>query len=293
MRPAPPPPERGPVPPVSPVLPVLPYLLPVLFPGTTALITGASRGIGAALAAAFAARGADLVLTARDRDALEQAAAPLRQAGRRVAILTEDLSDPAAPGRLVAELESRGLVVDHLVNNAGISTVGLARDADPDAERAVLQVNAVTPVELGVRLLPGMVARRRGGILNVASTSAFQGMPWVTAYGASKALLLSWSQGVHAELEGSGVRCTVVCPGPVDTGFFERNGQGRPPRITMVTPERVARVALRAYERNRSLAITGHLARLGAWATRLAPRAVAARVAEGYARPGGLGRKPA
>lgn len=267
--------------------------MPAPFAGTTALVTGASRGIGAALAAAFADRGADLVLVARHREALEQAAAPLRQAGRRVAILAEDLSDPAAPARLVAELESRGLVVDHLVNNAGISTVGLARNADPAAERAVLQVNAVTPVELGVRLLSGMVARRRGGILNVASTAAFQAMPWVTVYAATKALLLTWSQGVHAELRGTGVRCTVVCPGPVDTEFFERNRQGRPPKFTMVTPERVARAALRAYQRDRSLTITGHLARLGAWATRLAPRAVSASVAEGYARPGGLGRKPA
>ena len=198
--------------------------MPLSFSGTTALITGASRGIGAALTAAFAARGADLVLTARDRAALEQAAAPFRQAGRRIDILPEDLSDPAAPARLVAELEARGLVVDHLVNNDGISTVGLAHNLYPESQRAVLQVNAVTPVELGIRLLPGMVARRRGGILNVASTSAFQAMPWVTAYAATKALLLSWSQGVHAELRGTGVRCNVVCPGPVDTELL---GQGK------------------------------------------------------------------
>lgn len=267
--------------------------MPSPFPGTTALVTGASRGIGAALAEALAARGARLVLSARRLAPLEAVAGPLRERGVAVECLPADLSRADAPARLVDELQTRGLVVDHLVNNAGVSGHGRTWEVPPAELAAVQQVNGTAPMELAALLLPGMLSRRRGGILNIASTAAFQGMPWTAAYGASKAFLVSWSEALHVELRGTGVRCSVTCPGPVDTPFFAANHfPGRPPRWLMVSPEAVAGVALRAYERNRSVAVTGLLARLVAWATRLSPRALNARVAEGYARPGGIGRVP-
>jgi short-subunit dehydrogenase len=267
--------------------------MPDPFRGTTALVTGASRGIGAALAAGLAARGARLVLSARRIATLEPVAAALRARGAAVECLPADLAGRDAPARLVNELETRGIVVDHLVNNAGISGHGRVQDVAPGDLTAVLQVDAAAPMELAARLLPGMLLRRRGGILNIASTAAFQGLPWTAAYGASKAFLVSWSEALHVELRGTGVRCTVVCPGPVATPFFAANHfPGQPPAWLMVSPESVAACALRAYERDRSLAITGLLARLAAWATRLSPRALNARVAAGYARPGGVGRVP-
>ncbi len=267
--------------------------MPSPFRGTTAFVTGASRGIGAALAAGLAARGARLVLSARRAAALEAVAAPLLAEGAAVELLPADLSRPDAPARIVDELETRGIVVDHLVNNAGWSGHGRAWEVPPAQLAAVQQVNGTAPMELAARLLPGMLARRRGGVLSIASTAAFQGLPWTAAYGASKAFLVTWSEALHVELRGTGVRCTVVCPGPVATPFFAANHfPGQPPAWLMVSPESVAAFALRAYERNRSLATTGLLARLGAWATRLAPRALSARVAEGYARPGGVGRVP-
>ncbi|HSE26732.1 MAG TPA: SDR family NAD(P)-dependent oxidoreductase [Gemmatimonadales bacterium] len=263
------------------------------FPGTTAFVTGASRGIGAALAAGLAARGARLVLSARRLGPLEAVAAPLMEQGAAIELLPADLTLRDAPARIVDELETRGIVVDHLVNNAGWSGHGRTWEVPPAVLAGVQQVNGTAPMELAARLLPGMLLRRRGGILNIGSTAAFQGMPWTPAYGASKAFLVSWSEALHVELHGTGVRCTAVCPGPVATPFFAANHfPGEPPRWMMVSAESVAEFALRAYERNRSVAVTGLLARLVAWATRLSPRALNARVAEGYARPGGLGRTP-
>lgn len=263
------------------------------FPGTTAFVTGASRGIGAALAAGLAARGARLVLSARRLGPLEAVAAPLMEQGAAIELLPADLTLRDAPARIVDELETRGIVVDHLVNNAGWSGHGRTWEVPPAVLAGVQQVNGTAPMELAARLLPGMLLRRRGGILNIGSTAAFQGMPCTPAYGASKAFLVSWSEALHVELHGTGVRCTAVCPGPVATPFFAANHfPGQPPRWMMVSAESVAEFALRAYERNRSVAVTGLLARLVAWATRLSPRALNARVAEGYARPGGLGRTP-
>lgn len=267
--------------------------MPSPFPGSTALVTGASRGIGAALAAGLARRGTRLILTARRLAPLEVVARALRDGGAAVELLPADLSVRNAPARLVDELETRGLHVDHLVNNAGRAAHGRGWEVEPAELAAVQQVNAIAPMELAARLLPGMLARRRGGILHVVSTSAFQATPWIGAYGASKAFLLSWSESLHVELRGTGVRCTALCPGPVDTPFFAANHfPGQPPRWLMKSAAAVAERGLHGYERNRSLVIPGALPRVAAWATRLVPRWAAARVAEGYARPGGLGRDP-
>jgi uncharacterized protein len=257
-----------------------------LFRGTTVLITGASSGIGAAFSDLLAPRGARLLLTGRNVPRLEAVAERARAAGADTVTHTADLTVSGAAAHLLSDLRHRGIVVDHLINNAGFSTHGRAYDTAVEPQLAVIDLNVRAATELALRLLPGMVERRRGGVLNVASTSAFQGMPWLTVYAATKAYLLTWSEGIHAELRGTGVRFCCLCPGPADTRFFEANRvTAVPPKAIMQTAAAVARAGLLAYERNRSHVISGPLPRFGAWLTRLAPRALAARVAALYGTP--------
>lgn len=257
-----------------------------LWRGTTALVTGASRGIGEAFADQLAAKAADLILVARHAETLEPVAARARAQGVRVDIIPADLQDPSAPEALVREIERRGLAVDHLVNNAGIGPNGLFHRQPPDAHLPTIAVNIRAVVDLSARLLPGMVARRRGGLINIASTSAWQGLKWLPVYSASKAFVITWSEAVWTGLRGTGVRCCCVSPGPVATGFFEAN------RLDVAVPAWalqgaavVARGALRAYERDRCHTITFFPFRLLAWGTRLAPRSVASRLGAWYAAP--------
>lgn len=257
------------------------------WPGSTALITGASRGIGAALAEQMAERGADLVLVARHAETLEPLAQRVRARGRAAHVLPADLLDPDAPERIVAELDRRGLTVDHLVNNAGIGPSGLFHQHPAPVHLPTIAVNVRAVVDLSARLLPGMVARRRGGLLNIASTSAWQGLQWLPVYSASKAFVVTWSEAVWVALRGSGVRCCCVSPGPVDTGFFAANGlEVNLPRWAMQSAAAVAGRALRAYEGNRCHTITWLPFRLLAWSTRLAPRWLAARLGGWYAASG-------
>jgi len=254
---------------------------------TTALVTGASRGIGAALAAEIARRGARVILVARDQAALEATAAPIRAAGREVAVIAADLADRAAPAAIQHETERRGLVVDHLVNNAGVGPHGRFQDTPVERHLATIDVNVRAVTEMTARFLPGMVARRRGGILNIASTAAHQGLVWLPAYSGSKAYVMTWSEAVWAGLRGTGVRCCCVSPGPVDTPFFEKNElRSPPPRWVMQSAESVARRALKGYEGDRCYVITHPPFRLAAWSTRLVPRALAARLGASYGRPG-------
>ncbi|MDH4130772.1 MAG: SDR family NAD(P)-dependent oxidoreductase [Gemmatimonadota bacterium] len=257
-----------------------------LWRDTTALVTGASRGIGAALAAEIAGRGARTILVARDRGTLEETAAPLRAAGREVAVIAADLAEPSAPAAIQREAERRGLVVDHLVNNAGVGPHGRFHHTAVERHLATIDVNVRAVTELTARFLPGMVDRRRGGILNIASTAAHQGLVWLPAYSGSKAYLMTWSEAVWAGLRGTGVRCCCVAPGPVDTPFFERNEiRSPPPRWMMQSAAVVARRALDAYEHDDCHAITHPPFRLAAWSTRLVPRALAALLGSFYGRP--------
>jgi len=257
------------------------------FAGTTVLITGASGGIGAAFALALAPMGARLVLTARNASRLAQAAGAARAAGATVDTIARDLTAPGGVEALMADLEARGHLVDHLVNNAGIGLVGRGDEAPLADQLHVVDLNVRAATELALRLLPGMVARRRGGLLNVASLAAFQGLPWLSTYAGSKAYLLAWSEALHRELRGTGVRCTALCPGPVATRWFAEAHLERPPGWPILqSPAAVARVAIRGYVRDRSHVYSGPLPAIGAWLTRLAPRALATAVATGYARPG-------
>jgi short-subunit dehydrogenase len=255
--------------------------------GTTALVTGASRGIGAAMAAEIAGRGAKVILVAREQGTLDSAATRHRAAGYEVAIIAADLADPSAPAAIQQEVEHRGLVVDHLVNNAGVGPHGRFHDTPAERHLATIDVNVRAVTELTARFLPGMVSRRRGGILNIASTAAHQGLVWLPVYSGSKAYVMTWSEAVWTGLRGTGVRCCCVSPGPVDTPFFEKNElRSPPPRWTMQSAETVANRALRGYERDRCHVITHPVFRLAAWSTRFVPRSLAARLGAFYGRPG-------
>src|SRR3954469_20394085 len=189
----------------------------------TALITGASGGIGLELARVFAAHGYDLVLVARSGGKLEELAAELRTGhGIAARVIAKDLARPESPEDLARELEAAGVTVDVLINNAGFATFGPFVAADLHAELEELQLNVVTLTHLTKKLLPGMVARRRGGVLNVASTAAFQPGPFMAIYYATKAYVLSFSEALAEELAGTGVSVTALCPGPTATGFQQR-----------------------------------------------------------------------
>jgi uncharacterized protein len=256
-----------------------------IFRGTTALVTGASRGLGAAFADLLAARGTNLVLVARGAEGLEAVAARARQLGVNVTTIPADLAGRETPRDIVTRLEAAGITVDHLINNAGLGGQGRFQDLSPETVLATIDVNARAVTELASRLLPGMLARRRGGMLNVASTSAWQGLIWLPVYSGTKAYVLTWSEAVWGALRGTGVRCCCLSPGPVDTPYFEANQfTSYPPRWMMQSPRTVAGYGIRAYERDDCHAISFLPFRLLAWSTRLAPRALAVRLGAWYAR---------
>jgi hypothetical protein len=260
--------------------------MPDIWRGTTALITGASRGIGAAFARALAVRGADLVLVARTAPALEAIAGEVRALGATATVLPLDLTDPAAPAALVKETESRGLAVEHLINNAGVGPPGRFQDLAPEQHLPTVDLNVRALTELSAHMLPGMLTRRRGGLLNIASTSAWQGLAWLPVYSASKAYVITWSEAVWCGLRGSGVRCCCCSPGPVDTPFFEHNRLTvRLPGWLMQSADAVARRALRAYERDDCHVLPFLPFRLLAWSTRLVPRAMVTRLGSWYGAP--------
>jgi short-subunit dehydrogenase len=191
----------------------------------TALVTGASGGIGEELARLFAADGHDLVLVARSRDKLARLAEELKEKhGVAARVLAADLARPEAPHEIFEELSADGVQVDALVNNAGFGTYGLFAETDLKSELELLQVNVVALTHLSKLFLPGMLARRRGYVMNVASTAAFQPGPLMAVYYASKAYVLSLSEALSNECEGTGVRISALCPGPTETGFVAAAG---------------------------------------------------------------------
>lgn len=185
-----------------------------------ALVTGASAGIGLDIATVLAARGHDLVLVARREAQLREIAARLEQAhGITAHVIASDLAAPGAPDALIQQLSAKGLVVDVLVNNAGYGLYGAITETDPDAELKMIQLNIVALYRLTKLIVPGMVVRKRGHIMNVASTAAFFSGPLMAVYYASKAFVLSFSEALDEELDGSGVHVSCLCPGPTKTEF--------------------------------------------------------------------------
>ncbi len=243
----------------------------------TALITGASSGIGKAIARELARRGHGVALVARRADRLESLAVELRAAGVQAHVLAADLSDRGARAALPDRIAELGLTADVLVNNAGFSTMGPVATSDPLAELDMIEVDVMAVADLCSRFLPAMVKRDRGAVLNVASTGAFQPLPGQAAYGAAKAFVLSYSESLSGELRGTGVQVSVLCPGPVETGFGERAGLSKEdaeaalPKFLWESAEAVAAAGVEALAKGRVVAIPGRANQAGAILGRFTP----------------------
>ncbi|HKY93437.1 MAG TPA: SDR family oxidoreductase [Nevskiaceae bacterium] len=257
-----------------------------MIPYGTALVTGASGGIGEAFARRLAAEGLDLLLVARSKGKLERLARELRKScGIRAEVFAADLAQPD-PGILLRDAaDGFELPVDLLVNNAGFGNSGHFHKLEAAREQEMIAVNIAALVDITHAFLPRMLSAKRGGIVNIASLTAFQPTPFMSAYGASKAFVLSFSEGLWGEYRDQGIRVLAVCPGPVDTGFFEASGKPETramSRRLMLKPKRVVDDAIDALEKNRSLCVPGGLGQsVIAGLPRVAPRRwVAARLAD-------------
>ncbi|MFM9014359.1 MAG: SDR family NAD(P)-dependent oxidoreductase [Gemmatimonadota bacterium] len=252
-----------------------------------AIVTGASSGIGEALALAMAAQGTHVVLVARSVDRLTALAARIESAGGRATVLPADLASPGAAQRLFDEVERRGLPVDTLVNNAGFGFYGPFENESPTHLSEMLQVNVVALTEL-TRLFVPTLMERRGAILNVASTVAFQPSPYMSAYGATKAFVLSLSEALWAEYRGRGLYVVAVCPGPVETPFIDAMGSGvRSTAVfrTALTVDQVVRDCRRALAGRSPNRIVGWMNWFLAQSVRFTPRAMIARVSAAMLAP--------
>lgn len=250
----------------------------------TVLITGASSGIGLELARCFAADGSRLVLVARNQQALDKLAAELRNDySATVDVLTADLSLPETPIEIWDRLRAAGISIDVLVNNAGFGAQGRFVELSAEQQLAILQVNVMALTHLTRLFLPGMVERRRGGVLNVASTAGFQPGPGMAVYYASKACVISLSEAIAEEVSGTGVGITALCPGPTKTNFAQAAGTDatRLFRRNAMSAKAVAEIGYEAFRKGRVLTISGLQNKLGAFVVRFAPRSVA-RKAAGY-----------
>jgi hypothetical protein len=244
----------------------------------TALITGASGGIGLELARRFASGGYDLVLVARNAARLEELAAELRRQGVAARVLARDLAVAGSPEELFRELAATGTAVDVLVNNAGFGTFGPFVETPLDKELEELQLNVVTLTHLTKKLLPAMLARRRGGILNVASTAAFQPGPLMAVYYATKAYVVSFSEALAEELRGTGLTVTALCPGPTATGFQQRSGMVISKLLPVADAASVARAGYDGFRAGKRLVIPGLLNKVGVQSVRVSPRVLATRL---------------
>lgn len=245
-----------------------------------ALVTGASSGIGTDLAREFARDGHDLILVARNEAALTALAAEVSaEHGVTATVIAADLADPAAPRRLFDDVTARGLSVDVLVNNAGFGDGSRFAEASREKTLGMIQVNVTALTDLMHAFLPGMVSRGKGRVLNVASTAAFQPGPGMSVYCATKAYVLSLSEGVAEELKGTGVTITTLCPGPTRTNFMDvadvaDNALFSKGLVPVMTAAQVARIGFRAAKRGQVIVIAGLLNQIGAFTPRLAPRSL-------------------
>jgi len=242
-----------------------------------ALITGASAGLGVEFARQLSKRGHRLVLAARRKDRLDALAKELGNA-RAVAI---DLSKANAAAKLMADLEAAGEQVEILVNNAGFGLIGRFAELDPKRERQMIDLNVGSLTDLCRAVAPGMIKRKSGAILNVASTAAFQPGPKMAVYFATKAFVLSFTEALHEELKPHGVKVTCLCPGPTRTEFGEVagfGGNGAFDKVAMEAGE-VVEAGLKGMDRNRAVIVPGLVNKIGAISTRFAPRSVVRKIA--------------
>jgi uncharacterized protein len=242
------------------------------------LITGASSGIGEAFARALAARGESLLLVARSEEKLITLCNELGRANnvncQHVAV---DLTADGACARLFAETKERGLEIETLINNAGFGSMGEFASLPIERELNMIELNVRALVELSHLFLAAMLERKRGAIINVASTAAFQPVPFMATYAATKAFVLSFSEALWEENRKRGVKILALCPGVTETNFFAAGEMARPPFRSSQTPDEVVATALRALEQNRSHVISGWHNYALAEAQRLVTRSFVAR----------------
>lgn len=243
----------------------------------TALITGASAGLGLEFAKLFAADKHDVVLVARRLDRLEALAKELSaEHGIRAEAIAADLMDPAAPKAIAAEVERRGLTIEFLVNNAGFGLAGPFHTNDGERERGMIEVNVTALTMLTHAILPGMVKRGRGRILHVGSTAGFQPGPFMSTYYATKAFVSAFSQGLSHELKGTGVTCTLSCPGATATEFGQvaEMGNSRLFKMGTMRADVVAAQAYRAMHAGRRVIVHGLTNKLSAASSGMTPNAI-------------------
>ena len=249
----------------------------------TALVTGASAGIGYELARLFALGGYDLVLVSRDKAKLEEVAAELEATYDITGVaLSKDLTVPVAPEEILQELQRHSIDIDVLVNNAGFGTHGPFHESDMEKELSMIRLNVNALAHLTRLFLPQMVDRGSGKILNVTSTAAFQPGPLMAVYYATKAFVLSFSEAIASELKGTGVTVTALCPGPTRTGFQKRAGAEHT-RLAgaglMMEASTVAKTGYRGLMKNKRVVIPGLKNRLlAALSARFFPRGVVLKV---------------
>jgi short-subunit dehydrogenase len=267
--------------------------LPTPQADSTAVVTGASSGIGEEIARLLAARGHGLVLVARREERLTELAAELAGSHDiRAEAIGADLADPAARDALEKRIGEMGLTVEVLVNNAGFGGFGAFAEQDREREVGMIRLNVEALVDLEGRFLPGMVERGGGAVINIASTASFQPIPDNATYAATKAFVLSHGEAVHEELRGSGVTLTTVCPGPVKTEFADVAGIGgaeeRTPEFVWSTPEQVAEAAVGGAERGKRVVVPGALNRATSILGQHSPRAIGLPLTKNLWRRGAL-----
>ena len=246
---------------------------------STALITGASGGIGEAFARQLAALGKDLVLVARREDKLNTLARELESLHAvQTRVIPADLARPDSASDLYAETQRLGLVIDLLINNAGFARAGDFSELPFDVQADMVRLNVNTLTELTRLYLPSMRQRRRGGVINVASNAAFQPVPYIAVYGATKAYVLSFSEAIAEEVAVDGVTVMALCPGATATDFHETAGVWVQELSSMPTPDEVVAAGLRAFDRRRRTFLHGATNQLTAIASRLLPRRLVVRL---------------
>jgi hypothetical protein len=240
------------------------------------LITGASAGLGAEFARQCRKRGETVVLVARRAERLEELR---RTLGDSVFVHAADLSRPDRIEALFEWLQAEGLELETLINNAGFGATGAFADTPRERLLEMIDLNVRSLTDLCRLVLPSMIERKRGGILNVASTAAFQAGPYAAVYYATKAYVLSLTEALHHEAKGSGVRVSALCPGPTATEFFEVAGSpnSKLARVA-VRPEGVVAAGLKGLDRNSPIVIPGAANKVGAFGTRFMPRSALRRI---------------
>jgi uncharacterized protein len=250
------------------------------YSGSTALVTGASKGLGAAFAEALAERGMNLVLVARSTHELNDLSSRLHAKYNVLCtVLSVDLADSRSPKVIADELERRGIQVNLLINNAGFGLNGAFLSHDRKQKQAEIEVNVQALVALTHHFGEAMAARGKGGIINVASNASFQPVPYMATYAATKAFVLHFSEAIRHELAEKGVQVMATCPGPTATNFFEGTSTRMSPK-DMDSSELVVKRTLKAFDQRRAVAYPGrNSVRLASLLPRLLPRALVAHIA--------------